>query len=106
VTTRLGVFLRGARALSAALGEDVRAIPVHEVRRPPLRVIVYDETPDAKSTRASTGEEDGAGRKATRREFNEPDCLFSAPIESQPCVGDRGRAGAHPSSPQPDSGQE
>jgi len=96
VKTRWSAFLGGACVFSAALGEGVRAIPVQEVRRPPLRVIVYDETSDA--PRADAGDEDGAGSNATRG-LNEADCLFTGRIESRPCADDRARPEVHRPSP-------
>jgi len=99
VKTRSSVLSSGACGLSAVVDEGVRAIPVQEVRRPPLRVIVYDETSDASRSAANAQDEAGEGSNATLRGSNDSDCLFIDGIASRPCEED------HPN-PAPDPWSE
>ena len=92
VKTRWSVLPSGACVLSTALDEGVRAIPVQEIRRPRLRVVVYDETSDAPRTAANAADEAGAGSNATLRGSNDPDRLIIDGIESRLCADDRARA--------------
>jgi hypothetical protein len=89
VTTRWGVFLSGTCVLSAAAGEDARAIPVQEVRRSArLRVIVHDETSDAQDDDETPWSKGRSGSGAMGLQ-GEARCSLIPQVESKRCVDDR-----------------
>jgi hypothetical protein len=84
------------------MGEDLRAIPVQEVRRStPLRVIVYDEIPEAQGDDEDLWKRHGAEPGKMDVDTRELECRFIAPIESKRCADDPGKgatghSGEHP----------